>query len=97
MNTSGGLAMRRGPLSLTPPPWGAGESIGYERFVQPVAVLAAIPFSLVGVVWGHVALGLQLSMPSLVGLATLCGVVVNDSILIVSFLRERLENGAPIL
>ena len=36
MNTGGRLAMRRGPLSLTPPPWGAGESIGYERFVQPV-------------------------------------------------------------
>jgi len=32
----GGIAMRRGPLALTPPPWGAGESIGYERFVQPV-------------------------------------------------------------
>ena len=32
----GGLAMRRGPLPLTPPPWGADESIGYGRFVQPV-------------------------------------------------------------
>jgi hypothetical protein len=36
VNTSGGLAVRRGPLPLTPPPWGAGESIGYQRFVQPV-------------------------------------------------------------
>ncbi len=36
VHAGGGLAMRRGPLSLTPPPWGAGESIGYERFVQPV-------------------------------------------------------------
>jgi len=32
----GGLAMRRGPQALTPPPWGAEVSIGYERFVQPV-------------------------------------------------------------
>jgi len=32
----GGLAMRRGPQALTPPPWGAEASIGYERFVQPV-------------------------------------------------------------
>jgi hypothetical protein len=31
-----GLAMRRGPQVLTPPPWGAEVSIGYERFVQPV-------------------------------------------------------------
>jgi len=36
VNTTGGLAMRRGPLDLTPPPWGAEVSIGYERFVQPV-------------------------------------------------------------
>jgi len=36
VNTSGGLAMRRGPLDLTPPPWGADVTIGYERFVQPV-------------------------------------------------------------
>ncbi|NQV32751.1 MAG: hypothetical protein HQ515_08660, partial [Phycisphaeraceae bacterium] len=35
-NDDGGLAMRRGPLALTPPPWGAAVSIGYERFVQPV-------------------------------------------------------------
>ncbi len=32
----GGLAMRRGPQSLTPPPWGAEVTVGYERFVQPV-------------------------------------------------------------
>jgi hypothetical protein len=34
--TDGGLAMRRGAQGLTPPPWGAEVSIGYERFVQPV-------------------------------------------------------------
>jgi hypothetical protein len=31
-----GIALRRGPVELTPPPWAAEESIGYERFVQPV-------------------------------------------------------------
>ncbi|MHC4622831.1 MAG: HzsA-related protein [Planctomycetota bacterium] len=31
-----GIALRREPVELTPPPWGAEESIGYERFVQPV-------------------------------------------------------------
>jgi len=67
-----------------------------RSYVEPFAVLVAIPFGIVGVVWGHVALGLQLSMPSLVGLATLIGVVVNDSILIVAFLRERHEAGATV-
>ena len=36
VNAKGGMAMRRGPLPLTPPPWGVEVSIGYERFVQPV-------------------------------------------------------------
>jgi hypothetical protein len=36
VNNSGGLAMRRGALALTPPPWGAETSISYARFVQPV-------------------------------------------------------------
>jgi len=30
------LAVRAGAVNLTPPPWGVGESVGYERFVQPV-------------------------------------------------------------
>ncbi len=34
--TEGGVAMRRGARPLTPPPWGAEVSVGYERFVQPV-------------------------------------------------------------
>jgi multidrug efflux pump subunit AcrB len=66
-------------------------------FIRPVAVLAAVPLSLVGVVWGHMALGLQISLPSLVGLATLAGVVVNDSILLDAFIGERRAAGADML
>ena len=40
----------------------------FASFVQPIVVFAAIPLSLVGAVWGHVALGLQLSLPSSSGL-----------------------------
>jgi len=69
----------------------------FRSFIQPVAVLAVIPLGAVGVVWGHMALGLQISLPSLVGLATLAGVVVNDSILLVAFIKDRLETGADIL
>ncbi|MEO5343278.1 MAG: efflux RND transporter permease subunit [Gammaproteobacteria bacterium SHHR-1] len=60
-------------------------SLQFRSYLQPLAVLLALPSGLVGVVWGHLALGLELSMPSLVGLATLLGVVVNDSILLVGF------------
>ncbi|ARE41971.1 Cation/multidrug efflux pump [Rhodovulum sp. P5] len=65
----------------------------FGSFLQPVVVFAAIPLSLVGVIWGHMALGLQISLPSLVGLATLAGVVVNGSILLVAFIKERQAAG----
>ena len=68
----------------------------FRSFIQPIAVLVAIPLGAIGVVWGHIALGMQLSMPSLAGLATLAGVVVNDSILLVTFIKERLSAGATM-
>ena len=68
----------------------------FRNYVQPFAVLLAIPMGLIGVVWGHLALGLDLTMPSLVAFATLAGVVVNDNILLVTFLKERLAEGADV-
>ena len=68
----------------------------FRSFLQPIVVFAAIPLSLVGVMWGHVALGLPISLPSLVGLATLAGVVVNGSILLVEFMKERSAAGADL-
>ena len=64
-------------------------SFQFRSYLQPLAVMLAIPMGLIGVVWGHLFLGLELSMPSLVGLATLMGVVVNDSILLVTFIKNH--------
>ena len=69
----------------------------FRSFIQPLVVVVAIPLSLVGVMWGHMALGLQISLPSLVGLATLAGVVVNDSILLAGFMKDRLAAGEAML
>jgi hydrophobic/amphiphilic exporter-1 (mainly G- bacteria), HAE1 family len=68
----------------------------FRSYVQPIAVMLAIPTGLVGVVWGHLALGLDLSMPSLVGLATLAGIVVNNSILLVAFIKDRRLEGTDM-
>ena len=68
-----------------------------SSFIRPVAVLAAVPLSLIGVMWGHMALGLPISLPSLVGLATLAGVVVNNSILLDAFIGERRAEGASMI
>ncbi|MBA91542.1 MAG: acriflavin resistance protein [Phyllobacteriaceae bacterium] len=65
----------------------------FRSFIQPLSVVMAIPLGFVGVVWGHMALGIQLSMPSMVGMATLAGVVVNNSILLVEFIKSHVEAG----
>ena len=71
-------------------------SFQFRSYIQPVAVMLAIPLGFIGVVWGHLLLGLELSMPSLVGLATLMGIVVNDSILLVTFIKKHWQKGMTI-
>ncbi len=68
-----------------------------SSFLRPVAVIVAVPLSLIGVMWGHWILGLAISLPSLVGLATLAGVVVNNSILLDGFINERRLAGASMI
>jgi multidrug efflux pump subunit AcrB len=58
--------------------------------------MLAIPFSLIGVVWGHGLMGVPISMPSLLGFIALGGVVVNDSILLVIFLKNARQEGLPM-
>lgn len=72
-------------------------SFQFKSYMQPIAVLLAIPMGLIGVVWGHLLMGLDLSMPSIVGLATLTGIVVNDSILLVTFIKDQYSSGVSIV
>lgn len=72
-------------------------SFQFRSYIEPVIVMTAIPFAFVGVVWGHLALQQNLSLPSIMGYASLAGIVVNDSILLVLFLKSRREAGdSPI-
>lgn len=71
-------------------------SFQFRSYLEPIAVMLAIPMGLIGVVWGHLLLGLELSMPSLIGLATLMGIVVNDSILLVTFIKKHWKTSMNI-
>ncbi|MGB7475659.1 MAG: efflux RND transporter permease subunit, partial [Polyangiales bacterium] len=67
-------------------------AVVFRSYAQPILVMSAIPFGMVGAVWGHVVMGFSLSLMSMMGLVALSGVVVNDSlILIVSINRFREE------
>lgn len=68
----------------------------FQSYSQPLAVLLAIPMGWIGVILGHIGLGLSLTIPSLVGFATLAGIVVNDNILLVNFIKRNLQQGSTL-
>ena len=65
----------------------------FSSYVQPIAVMLAIPFGVVGVVWGHILLGFELTFLSLIGFVALSGIVVNDSLIFVKFYNSMREEG----
>ncbi|MCW9035854.1 MAG: efflux RND transporter permease subunit [Rhodospirillales bacterium] len=71
-------------------------SFQFRSYVEPLVVMVAIPFAFVGVVWGHVIMGLDISMPSMMGFVSLAGIVVNNSILLVAFTKIRHSEGMSI-
>lgn len=72
-------------------------SFQFRSYKEPLIVMAAVPMSFVGVVWGHLLLGYPLTMPSMMGFVSLMGVVVNDSILLVIFIKNRIREGVDAL
>lgn len=61
----------------------------FRSYVEPVVVMLVIPLSLPGAIFGHMAMGLDFSMPSMLGFVALAGVVVNNSILLVDFVKRE--------
>lgn len=64
-------------------------AVPLRSYTQPVIIMAAIPFGIVGAVWGHVFMGLDLTILSMFGVVALAGVVVNDSLVLVDFINRR--------
>ena len=71
-------------------------SFQFRSYIEPVVVMSVIPLAVIGVVWGHLAMGLDLTLPSMMGYVSLSGIVVNDSILLVMFLKRRAAEGLPV-
>lgn len=72
-------------------------AVTFRDYLQPLVVMGAIPFGVIGAVAGHVLLGYDLSLPTVFGLTALAGVMVNDSLLLVvtaNDLREQEGLGA---
>lgn len=70
-------------------------ALAFKNYIQPFIVLTAIPFGIVGAVIGHILLGYDLSLVSLMGMIALSGVVVNDSLIMVDYANNvRKETSA---
>ncbi|RPG16544.1 MAG: efflux RND transporter permease subunit [Phycisphaera sp. TMED9] len=74
-------------------------AIPFRSWVQPLVIMAAIPFGIIGAVIGHFVMGFGFSIISIFGIVALSGVVVNDSLVLVVTTNElrRSRPGAGIL
>jgi multidrug efflux pump subunit AcrB len=68
----------------------------FRSYAQPVVVMLAIPFGLMGATWGHILLGWDLTMLSMFGAVALTGVVVNDSLIMIDFINRGSRTGLPL-
>jgi multidrug efflux pump subunit AcrB len=69
-------------------------AIPFRSYSQPLLIMAAIPFGLVGAVLGHLLMGYKLSILSIFGVVALSGVVVNDSLLLIDRANTGRREGA---
>jgi multidrug efflux pump subunit AcrB len=68
----------------------------FQSFVTPLVIMAAIPFSLVGILPAHGLLRAFFSAPSMIGFIAGAGIVVRNSIILVDFIEMRLKEGMPL-
>ena len=64
-------------------------SFQFRSYVEPLVVMIVIPFAFIGAVGGHIFMGIDFTMPSMLGFVALAGVVVNDSILLITFIKQH--------
>ncbi len=68
----------------------------FQSFTTPIAIMAAIPFSLVGILPAHAAMGAFFTATSMIGFIAGAGIVVRNSIILVDFIELRLRDGMPL-
>jgi len=71
-------------------------SFQFKSYRESLVIMVTIPFAFIGVVLGHIVMGLDLCMPSILGFVSLAGIVVNDSILLVTFIKQNIALGVSV-
>jgi multidrug efflux pump subunit AcrB len=68
----------------------------FQSFITPIGIMVAIPFSLVGILPAHAAMGAFFTATSMIGFIAGAGIVVRNSIILVDFIELRLRDGMPL-
>ncbi|WP_226702944.1 efflux RND transporter permease subunit [Microbulbifer elongatus] len=71
-------------------------AIPLKSYIQPLTVMVAIPFGVIGAILGHLVMGYGLSMVSLLGMVALAGVVINDTLVMIEYGNRLRADGMPI-
>ncbi len=72
-------------------------AIPFKSYSQPLIVMSAVPFGLVGAVFGHAILGMTMNFMSMMGMVAVAGVVVNDSLVLVHFINRTRKAGKSLI
>ena len=72
-------------------------AIPFKSLTQPIYVLLALPFGVIGAMIGHLVMGINLSWLSIFGMLALAGVVVNDSLVMVDHVNRKRADGMSLM
>lgn len=72
-------------------------AIPFKSYIQPLIVMMAIPFGIVGAILGHLIMGYGLSIISMMGIVALAGVVVNDALVLIDYANRLRRKGEGAL
>jgi multidrug efflux pump subunit AcrB len=71
-------------------------AIPFRSYLQPLIVMSVIPFGVAGAMLGHLIMGMDLTIMSIMGMLALSGVVVNDSLVLVDYINRRRAEDMPL-
>ncbi|NOY52165.1 MAG: efflux RND transporter permease subunit [Deltaproteobacteria bacterium] len=65
----------------------------FRSFIQPFVVMIAVPFAFIGVIIGHLVMGISFGLLSMIGMVAMVGIVVNDSLVLLDFINKSRSAG----
>ena len=68
----------------------------FRSYVQPIIIMTAIPFGLIGAIIGHYFMNIDITMISIFGIVALSGIVVNDSLILIDFINSEVRKGTKV-